>query len=96
MRFLADDVGRDTFVSLMSQYYPAFRAPAEPALARGITEAEWEEARAALIDAGLTNGWVQELPAGPSPIAGTEIGPDTGPLGQPGTDSDLVSGRDRG
>jgi putative pyruvate formate lyase activating enzyme len=76
MRFIAAELGPDTFVSLMSQYYPAHRAAGVPELARAITPEEWIEAQAALAEAGLSNGWVQEFPSGLSPIAGTEIGPD--------------------
>ncbi len=77
MRFVADELGPDTFVSLMSQYYPAHRAGGIPGLARSITVDEWREAQADMADAGLSNGWVQEFPNGRSPIAGTEIGPDS-------------------
>lgn len=73
MRFVASELGRGTFVSLMSQYYPAHRAAEIPGLERPITAGEWEDAQEAMADAGLTNGWVQELPAGLSPIAGTQI-----------------------
>lgn len=81
MRFVATELGADTFVSLMSQYYPAHRAADVAELARGITPEEWAEAQAALSEAGLSNGWVQDLPSGLSPIAGTEIGPDGWPFG---------------
>ena len=76
LRFLAREVGSGTYVSLMSQYYPAFRADSIPELSRGITGEEWEEVKAALEDEGLVNGWIQALPGGPSPMAGTELPPD--------------------
>lgn len=76
MRFLADEVGRDTFVSLMAQYYPAHVAPRFPELARRITREEWAEAREALAAAGIENGWVQEYPEDLYPVAGTEISAD--------------------
>ena len=81
MRFIASELGPETFVSLMSQYYPAHRAAGVPELARAITPEEWQEAQADMVDAGLSNGWAQEFPSGLSPIAGTELGPD---LGRPG------------
>lgn len=76
MGFVAETLGRGTFVSLMAQYYPAYRAFELPGLARGITAGEWEEARSALAEAGLERGWVQELPDGLYHVAGTEIGAD--------------------
>ena len=60
----------------MAQYYPACRAREFPALARRITRDEWAEARAALEDEGLENGWVQQYSEDLSPIAGTEIASD--------------------
>ena len=76
MRFLANEIGGDTFVSLMSQYYPAHVAPQFPELARRITREEWAEARRALAAAGLENGWVQDYPEDLYPVAGTEISAD--------------------
>ncbi|MFH1502090.1 MAG: radical SAM protein [Candidatus Eisenbacteria bacterium] len=76
LRFVAEALGRSTYVSLMSQYYPAHLAPGDPVLGRRITRAEWEGAVTALDEAGLANGWIQEYPEGLSPIAGTELAPD--------------------
>lgn len=74
MRFLSEELGPDTHVSLMAQYYPAHRALNYPELARRITRGEWAEARRALADSGLEKGWVQGFHGGElSPIAGTEI-----------------------
>ncbi len=50
-------------LSLMSQYYPAHRAGRYTALGRPITSAEHEEALRFLEEAGLENGWVQDLEA---------------------------------
>ncbi len=75
MRFVASALGTDTYVSLMSQYYPAHLAGGDPVLGRRITRAEWDDAVRALEDAGLANGWIQEYPEGLSPMAGTEMGP---------------------
>jgi putative pyruvate formate lyase activating enzyme len=78
LRFVARDLGVDTTVSLMAQYYPAHLAGREPEIARRITRKEWAQARRALERAGLADGWVQEYPDGLSPIAGTEVEPDGG------------------
>jgi putative pyruvate formate lyase activating enzyme len=76
MRFVAERLGRDTYVSLMSQYYPAYVASGIPGIDRRITRREWAEAVDALEEAGLANGWIQQYPDGLSPIAGTEIDSD--------------------
>ena len=76
MRFVADSLGRETYVSLMAQYYPAYLASGIPGVDRRITREEWTDAVEALEEAGLGNGWVQQYPDGLSPIAGTEIDSD--------------------
>jgi putative pyruvate formate lyase activating enzyme len=76
MRFIAEHLGPETYVSLMAQYYPAYRATGIPGIDRRITREEWSEAVRGLEDAGLGNGWVQQYPEGLSPIAGTEIDSD--------------------
>jgi len=78
--FIAERLGRETHVSLMAQYYPAYRASEYPEIARGISRGEWDDARAALAEAGLTHGWVQAYRGGEvSPIAGTELRADDPP-----------------
>jgi len=76
MRFVAASLGPETYVSLMAQYYPAYRAAGITGVDRRITRDEWAEAVQALEEAGLGNGWVQQYPEGLSPIAGTEIDSD--------------------
>jgi putative pyruvate formate lyase activating enzyme len=58
---LADEVSPTLTVSLMAQYYPTYRAAEVAALTRVITEDEYDDALAAFADAGLENGWAQEL-----------------------------------
>ncbi len=59
--FLAKEISPETYISLMSQYYPTHRAREFGKIARRITEEEYKEARTALEAAGLGNGWVQGL-----------------------------------
>lgn len=44
MKFLAEEVSRDTFINIMDQYRPCFKAFQYPELSRGITHKEYEEA----------------------------------------------------
>lgn len=53
MRFLADELSRDTYVNIMDQYRPCFRAHEHPELARRITAAEQAEAVRAARECGL-------------------------------------------
>ena len=61
MQFLAEEVSRDVYISLMSQYFPAYRAGESKQLHRRITEEEYDEAYEIKMRYGLRNGWVQEF-----------------------------------
>jgi putative pyruvate formate lyase activating enzyme len=61
MRFLSKEISKDVCVSLMSQYFPAYRSAESKLLSRRITEEEYDEAYAMKIRYGLKKGWVQEL-----------------------------------
>jgi putative pyruvate formate lyase activating enzyme len=60
MQFIARNISRNTYISLMSQYFPDYRACDYPQVNRRITAKEYAEARAAMEEAGLFNGWIQE------------------------------------
>ncbi len=70
--FIAKRLSPEVPVSLMSQYFPAYEAFAQPALARRITLQEYEAAAALLKKFGLRNGWIQES-RGLSRFAGIHI-----------------------
>jgi putative pyruvate formate lyase activating enzyme len=53
MRFIAEEISRDTYVNIMDQYRPCFKAFEHPPLDRRITGAEYEEAVKAALEAGL-------------------------------------------
>ncbi len=59
--WIAKHLGQETHIALMSQYFPAHRAAAMCGINRGLTHQEYDAAVSALEDAGLENGWVQEL-----------------------------------
>ena len=61
MRFLAGEISPDVYLSLMSQYFPAYRAGELKQVSRRITEQEYDEAYEIKMRYGLKNGWVQEL-----------------------------------
>ncbi|MCR4398601.1 MAG: radical SAM protein [Firmicutes bacterium] len=53
MRFIADELSKDTMVNVMSQYYPAHRAYAFPELSRRPTVREYRMAVETAMKAGL-------------------------------------------
>jgi len=61
--WIAEHLGKETHIALMSQYFPAWRATMTSGIKRGLTHDEYDAAVEALEDAGLENGWVQELEA---------------------------------
>ncbi|MBD3368455.1 MAG: radical SAM protein [Candidatus Eisenbacteria bacterium] len=76
LRFVAERLGRDTAVSLMSQYYPVGEAVGDEEVGRRITRGEWRDAVDTLESLGLDNGWVQEFHGELYPAAGSRIEPD--------------------
>jgi putative pyruvate formate lyase activating enzyme len=61
MKFLAEEISKDVYISLMSQYFPAYKATEFKELSRRITAEEYEEAHEIMGKYGLENGWVQEF-----------------------------------
>jgi len=60
LAWIGANLGRETNISLMKQYFPAHEASSIPGIDRKLTEREYEEAVEALEEAGLEHGWVQE------------------------------------
>lgn len=60
MRFVRDEISPDTHVSLMGQYFPAYRAVGDGRLGRKTTDEEYDRAFETMIALGIENGWVQE------------------------------------
>lgn len=72
MRFIAKELCKDTYISLMSQYFPCYRAGQFSEISRRISYEEYEGAKAAMEKYGLFNGWIQES-HGLQRFAGTNI-----------------------
>jgi putative pyruvate formate lyase activating enzyme len=53
MRFVAEEISKDTYINIMDQYRPCYRASEFPPLTRRITAAEFEEAVRLAHRAGL-------------------------------------------
>lgn len=61
LAWIAENLGRETYVSLMAQYFPAYRAVGHPQLGRRLYRREYRAALDALDALGMENGWTQEL-----------------------------------
>jgi putative pyruvate formate lyase activating enzyme len=61
MKFLAEEISKDFYISLMSQYFPAYKAHEIKELSRRITAEEYEEACGIMEKYELENGWIQNF-----------------------------------
>lgn len=60
LRWIASELSPLVHISLMDQYFPAYKALEDPVLGRKITPDEYEAALDAFDAAGLEHGWMQE------------------------------------
>ena len=60
LRWIASELSPRLHVSLMDQYFPAYKVLDDPALGRKITPEEYAAALDAFDATGLENGWMQE------------------------------------
>jgi len=58
--FIAENISKDIYISLMSQYAPFHKAAGIKGLCRRINSEEYASAQAALEKHGLCNGWTQD------------------------------------
>jgi putative pyruvate formate lyase activating enzyme len=61
LNWIKDNLGNETCISLMAQYYPTWKASNYDAINRGITQNEYNEALDALLSMGFDNGYTQDL-----------------------------------
>ena len=74
MKFIAEEISQDTYISLMSQYMPYYKASKFPEISRRLKYREYEDAKEIMQKYGLSNGWVQES-YGSERFAGVHIKP---------------------
>jgi putative pyruvate formate lyase activating enzyme len=60
LHWLAAELSPRLHVSLMDQYFPAYKSLSDPDLGRKITAEEYAAALEAFDASGLENGWMQE------------------------------------
>ncbi len=61
LREIAASPFRGSWLSLMSQYFPAHRAPERPPYNRRLRPDEWRQVRDEALHLGLEEGWFQEM-----------------------------------
>lgn len=60
MRFIAHELSEETYISLMSQYFPCYKAGEFKEILRRINKEGYAVAQAAMCSFGLHNGWIQD------------------------------------
>jgi putative pyruvate formate lyase activating enzyme len=74
MQFISQEVSPQTYLSLMSQYLPYYKATDCKEIARRLTSQEYQTAKGLMEKYGLHNGWIQES-YGLERFAGVNIKP---------------------
>ncbi|MDD4012703.1 MAG: radical SAM protein [Candidatus Omnitrophica bacterium] len=59
LRFISKEIGTDVYLSVMSQYYPAYKAMNFPGIDRRVEKREYDEVIDVMEELGFSNGWVQ-------------------------------------
>ncbi len=59
-KWIRTNLGKDVYISLMSQYYPFYRASDIPEISRRITRKEYRDVQEWMLSLGLEKGWWQE------------------------------------
>ncbi len=76
IKFLADEIGPDVGISLMSQYTPAYKAPNTPPLNRRLLKKEYDDVVDFLSNFNFNNVWIQEyVPASEDEFLGFKMKP---------------------
>lgn len=66
--WIAENLGQETHVALMSQFFPAGEGASTAGIDRRLSSDEYDAALEALEKAGLDYGWVQELEEERKPV----------------------------
>lgn len=61
LEWIKNNIGTDVYVSIMAQYFPAYKAKEDETINRKITSDELEMVHEKLEELGLINGYIQEL-----------------------------------
>ena len=78
LKFIKENVSKNTCLSIMSQYYPTFKAYNFKDISRGVPREEYKIEVDEAHKLGLNNGWIQEMPEySERDFLGTNIEPKT-------------------
>lgn len=61
LKYIKEQIGQDTFVSVMAQYFPTYLAIKDNKINRKLTKKEYKDVEDYLYSLNLNNGYLQEL-----------------------------------
>lgn len=61
LKWITENLPEDTYISVMAQYFPTYKAKENKDLNRKLTKEEWEEIQKYIEELEIENGYVQEL-----------------------------------
>ena len=61
LKYIKENIGKDTYVSVMAQYFPTYKAKQDEKLNRKINIKEYKEIEKHIYMLGLNNGYMQDL-----------------------------------
>lgn len=61
LKWIKENMEDDTYVSIMAQYFPTYKAKENNELNRKLTKTEWEEIEKYIEKLEIENGYIQEL-----------------------------------
>lgn len=61
LKWIVENLPKDTYISVMAQYFPTYKAKECEKLNRKLTKEEWKEIENYIEELGIENGYVQEL-----------------------------------
>ena len=61
LKWIRENMNNDTYISVMAQYFPTYKAKEDLELNRKLTKQEWREIEEYIEKLGIENGFIQEL-----------------------------------
>ncbi len=61
LEIISENTFNDSYLSLMSQYFPAYNSSGDEHLKRRLTPGEYEDVKSFAISKGLVKGWFQDI-----------------------------------
>lgn len=61
LKWIKENLNEETYVSVMAQYFPTYKAKDDPLLNRKISHKEYREVESHLYSLGIKNGYMQDL-----------------------------------